>query len=136
MSFDERLNRHVQKCQMDTNIRYWDKKKSIVETCYLYSQFLLRPNAQNLFEAIIASIAGLDKSKLIQLTMDGPTVHWNVLELLDDYLLEKGDKKSFNIGSCSQHIIHGSFQTGVTQTKWEINQMLKGLFWLHYESPA
>ena len=97
VSFDESLNRHVQKCQMDTNLRYWNKEKSIVETCYLYSQFLLRRNAQNLFEAIIASIAGLDESNLIQLIMNGPTVHWNVLELLDDYLLEKGDKKSFNL---------------------------------------
>ena len=70
--------------------------------------------------------------KLIQLVIDGQTVNWNVLELLDEHLVEKGHKKS--TGSCSQHIIHGSFQTGVMQTQWEIKQVLKGLFWLPYKS--
>ena len=32
VSFDESLNRHQQKCQMDVNIRYWNNEKIIVET--------------------------------------------------------------------------------------------------------
>ena len=52
LSFEESLNSVVQKCQMDINIRYWDNKEEKVKTRYLDSQFLERPNADNLLQSL------------------------------------------------------------------------------------
>ena len=84
LSFDESYNRDKKMCQMDVNIRFWNNIKNIAETSYLTSKFLLRPNAQNLKEDIFASLEPLEKGKFIHLSMDGPTVNWNVLQLVDD----------------------------------------------------
>ena len=62
------------------------------------------------------SIKVLDKSKFFHLAMDGPKTNWNPLQMVDDHLIENGHQKSINIGSCTLHIYHGSFQTGVTKT--------------------
>ena len=52
-------------------------KKNIVETSYLDSKFLLRPSSENLKCELVASIAGLDMFKFLQLSMDGPNTNWN-----------------------------------------------------------
>ena len=43
-----------------------------------------------------------------------------VLDKLDDLLVENGHTKTVHIGSCAQHTVHGSFQTGVANTGWDI----------------
>ena len=136
VSFDESLNSVIQKCQMDVNIRYWNDSTNKVETRYFDSKFLERPNAEHLFNCINEAIAGLKEDKLLQLAMDGPSVNWNVLDMLDDSLVEKGFGKTINIGSCAQHIVHGALQTGISKTEWKIDQILKSMFWILQDSPA
>ena len=91
-------------------------------------QFLLRPNAPNLKDAIIESIPDLDESKFLHIAMDGHSTNWNVLEMIDEHLVENRHQKTINIGSCSLHIIHGAFQTGVTKTGRDLNKVLRALF--------
>ena len=136
VSFDESHNVHQQKCQMDVNVRYWNDKTNCAETSYFNSKFLLRPNATNLTNAVLESIDGLDQSKFLHLSMDGPTTNWNVLQMVDDHLVESGYRKTINIGSCSLHIVHGAFQTGAIKTEWEINKTLKAMFKIFDKSPA
>ena len=62
----------------------WNNEKNIVETSYVTSQFLLRPNAPNLIDAIIESIP---ESKFLHVAMDGPSTNWNVLEMIDNHLV-------------------------------------------------
>ena len=112
VSFDESFNKNQQKCQMDVNLRYWNDEKNIAET----SKFLLRPNAENLKCELVASILGLDLAKFLQLSMDGPSTNWNVLNLVNNHLVENGYKNSIEIGSCTLHIVHGAFQTGATKS--------------------
>ena len=116
VSFDESLNRHQQECQMDVNIRFWDSEKKIAQSVYYDSKFLLRPNAPNLKEAIFDSIKALSLGKFLHLAMDGPSTNWNVLEFVNEYLIDNGFVKTINIGSCSLHILHGAFQTGIQKT--------------------
>ena len=59
-----------------------------------------------LFEKIKESLTELDESRLIQLSMDGPSVNWNVLEKIDDYLMNKDVPGTIHIGGCNQHILH------------------------------
>ena len=83
-SFDESLNTALQKCQMDINMRFFNNTTNMVVTRYLDSKFLERPNADNLFTCIHESISGLSESKFLQLSMDGPSVNWVVLDKLDN----------------------------------------------------
>ena len=75
-------------------------------------------------------------TKFLQLSMDGPNTNWNVLNLVNNRLVEKGEKNLLEIGSCSLHTAHGAFQTGVTKTGWELNKVLKTIYKIFNESPA
>ena len=41
-----------------------------------------------------------------------------------------------NVGSCSLHVVHSAFRSGVIKTKWGITSVLKALHNLFDESPA
>ena len=73
---------------MDVSIRYWDDKEQMVKTCYFDSQFLERPNTDNLLDSIKLSTERLRKESLLQLAMDGPCVNWKVPTKLDGKLVE------------------------------------------------
>ena len=136
VSFDESHNRHQQKCQMDVNVRYWNNHKNIVESSFLDSRFIYRPNAETLEEELKMSTKDLDMQKLLHLSMDGPTTNWCVLDLLDERLVESGFKQTLNIGSCTLHILHGAFRTGMQKTEWGVGKLLSALFKILDESPA
>ena len=40
------------------------------------------------------------------------------------------------IGSCSLHIVHGSFKTAAEKTDWNLKALLKGLFQICRDTPA
>ena len=136
VSFDESLNRHQQKCQMDVNIRYWDNEKHIAQSVYYDSKFLLRPNAENLKGAILDAIKELELRKFLHLAMDGPSTNWNVLDLINDHQVASGFSITISIGSYSLHILHGAFQTGITKSGWCLGQLLRALHKIFDESPA
>ena len=121
---------------MDVNIRFFNNTTNMVVTRYLDSKFLERPNADNLFTCICESISGLWELKFLQLSMDGPSVNWVVLDKLDDLLVENGHTKTVHIGSCAQHTVHGSFQTGISNTGWDIGRILKAMYYILHDSPA
>ena len=68
--------------------------------------------------------------------MDGPNVNWDVLNKLGNKLIVEGFSKTLNIGSCAQHVAHGAFQTGSSDTGWSIKKILKGMFYLFQDLPA
>ena len=136
ISFDESMNFVTQDEQMDIGICFWNEEKGLAETRYFDSQFLSRPNASNLVECIMNSCKTLKLENLLQLSMDGPSVNWAVLQQINTKL-EKYDNECVNIGSCGQHILHGSFKTGFTDgADWNVHKILKSLYWLFHDSPA
>ena len=50
ISFDESLNKVLQKEQMDIIVRFWDKEKNKVSSRYLNSQFLGHTRAADLLQ--------------------------------------------------------------------------------------
>ena len=70
-------------------------------------------NVEILFEKTEESLTELDESRLIELSMDGPSVNCNVLEKLDDYLMNKDLPETIHIRSCDQDILHRAFQTAI-----------------------
>ena len=135
VSFDESFNREPQKCQMDVNIRYWCNIKNIAESAYLTSRMLLRPNAENLKDELFASIDQRDKNKFLHLAMDGPSTNWLVLDMVDDFLSHGGFTKTIHVGSCSLHILHGAFATGILCTEWKLGKLMKAMFKILDEPP-
>ena len=64
-SFDESLNPVIQSCQMDAGIRYWNETSNTVESWYIDSQFLQRPNAKVLLEKIKTTSKELTEGHLL-----------------------------------------------------------------------
>ena len=136
VSFDEILNVDLEICQIDVAVRFWNDKLAFAKTKYFDSQCLRRANAQNLFDSLYESMSELEKSKLLQLSMDGPSVDWNVLDLLDDQLVSDNFSKILNTGSCCQHTVHGSLKSGFQKSTWNMDKLLKFFFWILHDSPA
>ena len=76
---DESLNKVIQESEMDLVLRFWDTCKNKVQVRYWDSMFLGHASATDLLKKINDGLAGLDLSKEIQLSMDGPNVSWKVL---------------------------------------------------------
>ena len=117
------------------NVHYWDRKNIGVRR-YFDSVFLDCPNASNLLDSLQESTKPLPGEEFLQLAMDGPNVNWNVLDGLDEQLIENGHTKTINIGSCVQHIVHGTLQNGFCKTDWNIDKVLKSMYFLLNDSPA
>ena len=80
----------------------------------------------------------LKPSKMLQVSMDGPSVNIKFL----DMLMEERKKTNpgmpglLKLGSCSLHIIHGAFSTGMQRTDWNLEKLLHAVWYLSADSPA
>ena len=120
LSFDESFNQTLQEEQMDLQLHYWEDSLGQVCIRYFDSRFLKRPNAKNLVDALFLSLSKLTPERLLQLSMDGRSTNWRVLDLLDEYCAEKEYPSIINIGSCSLHVVHGAFQVGFQAVDWQL----------------
>ena len=84
VSFDESVNSVLQNEEMDLAIRFWNNSKKQTETRYLTSEFLHRPNAENLVISLSSALKHLDQQNLLQLSMGDPSVNWNVLDVVSE----------------------------------------------------
>ena len=69
---------------MDIQIRCWNETLSVVETRYFDSKFLKRPNVENLTAKLNAALRELPTKNMLQLSVDGPSTNWKVLDLLNN----------------------------------------------------
>ena len=74
--FDESLNSELQKKQLDVHVRLWDDELNAVSSRYLGSQLMGHATAKDFTEAIDNITEGISYSKLVQISMDGPSVNW------------------------------------------------------------
>jgi hypothetical protein len=82
-------------------------------------------------------MTGLAFHKLIQVSMDGPSVNWAFLQKLKSKLeRDKDEPVILEIGSCTLHIMHGAFQCGAKASGFDINHLLMSLFYLFNDSLA
>ena len=56
--------------------------------------------------------------------------------MLHDDCCEKDYLKIIDIGSCSLHVLHGAFKSGVEATDWFLNEILKAMWKIFDNSPA
>ena len=81
-------------------------------------------------------LSDLKLEKLLQISMDGPNVNWDVLKCHSQYREEKELTQLVIIGSCGLHVVNGAFRTGMKETNWDIHKVLHAVWKLFDESPA
>ncbi|XP_060753828.1 uncharacterized protein LOC132864430 isoform X1 [Neoarius graeffei] len=123
---------------MDVLVWYWSDDNEKVVVHYLDSKFLGHTQSEKLVESIKASLSPLDPNKLLQISMDGPSVNKKLLRLFEeDWTKEApGIRGLINLGTCGLHTVHGSFQQGEKESGWKIGDKLRALWQLFHDTPA
>ena len=109
VSSDESMDSVLQNEQRDAVVQFWNNSKKQPETRYLTSEFLHSPNAENLVNALTSTCKHLHQQNLLRLSMDCPSVNWNVLDIVSEKRNENEFEQLLVIGSCSQRLLHGVF---------------------------
>ena len=94
--FDESLNKTTQNCEIDLvlQVRYWN------------SMFMGHgATASDLFVKFNEGLKGIDLTKLIQVSMDGPSVNWKFYEKVKKSREDAELSELVNIGSYSLHVM-------------------------------
>ena len=68
--------------------------------------------------------------------MDGPNVNLTFYDEFTTKLNEIVNHSLVNIGTCSWHVVHGSFKNGETSTQWGLKKVLKAAYYILHDSPA
>ena len=130
------MNDSNQKCQVDSIIRFWDHSEQKGQVRFGGSSYLGHSTHSGLLENFNSCIDGLDPSRMVQVSMDGPSVNWKFHKALNNQRDESKLPTLIGIGSCSLHIVNGTFQRGAGNIGWRIKQTLKGVYQLFHDSPA
>ena len=138
VSFDESLNKHIQEEQMDMYVRFWDREKNRVVTQYFTSEFLGHTRADDILTHFLSALSKFNLASILQISMDGPATNWKFYEELVKKREEQdaGMPCLLNIGSCGLHVVHGAFKTGAQSTGWNVDTLLRALYYLFADSPA
>ena len=110
---------------MDIVLRYWDPKTCQVKVRYFDSQFLEHARAIDLMLHFNESFKDLDQGKLIQISMDGPSVNKSFLKQVKSDRAKNVMNGIVDIGTCNLHNMHGAFKNGAEYTGWQIKETLK-----------
>ena len=134
--FDESLNKSVQRSEMDIMIRFWSDEENKVRVRYWDSSFLGHTTHQDLLKNFNDGLAGVDISKLLQVSMDGPITNHCFLSKVKDQREKDELSALIDIGTCSLHTVHGAFATGAKMSGWDLKKVLKGCYILLHDTPA
>ena len=110
ISFDERLNKVVEECEMDILIRFWDNLSNTVQVPF-WKSILFFGHSTDLAINFNEGLTGDDPSKNLQISMDWPNVNLKSLEnIRKDREVAKLSKLS-DIDSCDLHVVHRFFKS-------------------------
>ena len=136
ISFDESLNSVTANEQMNIVITFWDELNSKVQVGYLTSIFPGHNRADDLLKAFQEATSKLELDKMLQVSLDRPSVNWKFYEKLIESREISELTGLINIGSCGLHVIHGAFKFGAMSREWDIMKILTGLYGLFNDTPA
>ena len=95
---------------------------------YLIASFCSHTCAEDANKEFEEGIKVLDIKKMVKVSMDGPNVNWKLYESIVEERNQNDDYPALiDIGSCSLHVLHGAFRSGVQKTKWGIDGVLKAM---------
>ncbi|KAM8766754.1 uncharacterized protein AB9X84_005877 isoform 1-T1 [Acanthopagrus schlegelii] len=135
--FDESMNRTTKNKQLDLHVRYWvnDENGSRVQSRYLGSQYMGHSTAEDLLEKFKECTKELNLRNMLSLSMDGPSVNWKFVNLLQKEHAEQFAGTQIQIvGSCGLHTLHNAFKGGFEL--WMVEKVLKARHFLFHCAPA
>ena len=133
--FDESYNKISKKGQMDLHAHFWDDTDNKVKTSYWNSEFLGKASA-DVFSKFNDCLSSLDRSKILEVSSDGPNVNLAFLNLVHENRKDDLLDPLIDIGTCSLHTLHRSFQTEEKATDWNIKKLLSSMNKIFFESPS
>lgn len=96
-----------------------------MKTRYLTSCFLGRTRAEELVSAFKTATDGLSRSKILQISTNGPNVNIKFLCEIKQELCESSDgRQILDVRSCGFHVVNGTFKTGHAATRWQLVEFL------------
>lgn len=117
ISFDEALNKIVQRGQQDLWIRYFNESTGLVVCEYVTSVFLGHSKAENIYESVNEALDKIGGSfvidRLFQISMDGPAVNLSFLRRFSEEFERMCGKELLQTGVCSLHVVSGALQNGL-----------------------
>ncbi|XP_037393253.1 uncharacterized protein LOC108432320 [Pygocentrus nattereri] len=139
--FDESMNKTTKNKQMDLHLRFWttDDEPGTHHVISRYCGSLESRGHVGTFQyagsSHVEGTKELNLNNMLSLLMDGPSVNWRFVELLQEEHREQcGGAQLQIIGSCGLHTMHNSFKNGFTV--WQVEKVLKALHYLFHYAPA
>ena len=96
---------------MDLLMRYWNKEKMQDKVRYWDSSFMRHCTSHDLKNHFNERTSDLNLNKILQVSMDGPSVNLKFHRDVQSNREELELPKLIDIGSCSLHTIQGTFKT-------------------------
>ena len=81
-------------------------------------------------------MALLNPGNLVQISMDGSNVNWKFYHNLFQERKSEELPDLLNIGSCSLHVVHASFEKGAKESGWNLSNTLHSLWQIFHDTPA
>lgn len=78
----------------------------------------------------------MDRSKILQVSSDGPNVNLAFLNQVKESRKDDLLDPLIDIGTCSLHTLHRSFQTGEKSSNWNMKKLLSSMYKIFDESPS
>ena len=69
----------------------------------------------------------------MQIPIDGPNVNWKFYYNLFQERKDEELPDLLYIGSCSLHVVHGSFKKGAKESGWNLGNTLHSLWQIFYD---
>ena len=79
---------------------------------------------------------GLDKEKLLQVSVDSPNVNTKFLLDLNEERWDQELSQFVSIANCGIHTVHNAFKNGKNASDWKLKMLLSSLFEIFHESPS
>ena len=125
VSFDESLNKNLQKGQMDQLVRIWSNEKKMLVTRYFNSEFKGSAKAEKILQTFEKSMNKFNLESFIQISSDGPNVNLHFLGLVAEKREPEEVPPLIQLGTCCLHTIHGSMKAWVKNSNWNLGKFLK-----------
>ena len=95
-----------------------------------------KASADDVFSKFNDCLSSLDRSKILQVSSDEPNVNLAFLNLVHENRKDDLLDPLIDIGTCSLHTLHRSFQTGEKTTDSNIKKLISSVNKIFDESPS
>ena len=117
---------------MDICLKLWGLNRNKVAAIYFSPAFLGYITSKNLYDGFTTVLDNDILLKILEISMDGPSVNWKFLCAFNDDF--EGKFVLLEMWSCGLHVVHGALQNGHKNAVWNVNSVLRTFDKLFHDS--